>query len=213
MDPGESAFDIESVLECARETLSIRAQKILEKACVLELNVARVRGRLKGVNGTERFRSFIHLLRSRNYRAAFFHEYPVLFDVLTRQLDFVCTNTVQMLTHWMHDRAHIIETLFDGHDPGALLGWDTGLGDSHCGGRMVMALRLANGDRIIYKPRSLKADIGFARLLAWCNTQLPEQPLRAARTLDRGDHGWFSPSGTVTGAAPTLVVRPNLTHA
>jgi len=184
------AFDIEAVRACARDDLGARALGIIEKACLLELHIARLRGVLGGADSRARYRSFVRMLSGPRYARAFFRDYPVLLELLAIRIDFWRTNTHEIVARWLADRATVIEQIFGGSDPGRLLGWSGGMGDSHCGGRAVVTLRFESGRKMVYKPRSLKVDVGFNRLLDWCNEKLPDLPLRGARVIDRADYGW-----------------------
>ena len=45
------------------------------------------------------------------------------------------------------------------------------VGDSHRGGRSVGIVTFHGGDKIVYKPRSLRVDEHFQTLLAWANDE------------------------------------------
>ncbi|MBI4509843.1 MAG: type 2 lantipeptide synthetase LanM, partial [Deltaproteobacteria bacterium] len=64
-------------------------------------------------------------------------------------------------------------------------------GDQHAGGRRVVLLRFRSGDRLVYKPRSLKVDMHFQELLAFINGLESEAPFRTLAVLDRGPYGWM----------------------
>lgn len=66
-----------------------------------------------------------------------------------------------------------------------------GLSDPHARGRTVAVVEFAAGARVVYKPRSLRADAAFAGFLEWLSRAAPGlPPVRAVRTLDRGRYGW-----------------------
>ncbi|MBT8335280.1 MAG: DUF4135 domain-containing protein [Gemmatimonadetes bacterium] len=66
-----------------------------------------------------------------------------------------------------------------------------GLSDRHGGGRTVTEVRLSDGRRLAYKPRSTAPELLVARVLAWLAEGDPEVAVWAPRTLDRGTHGWM----------------------
>jgi hypothetical protein len=55
----------------------------------------------------------------------------------------------------------------------------TDLSDPHNGGRTVAIVESANGTRVVYKPRSLAADVAFAEFVCWMNAAGATPPLRA----------------------------------
>ncbi len=67
-----------------------------------------------------------------------------------------------------------------------------GLSDPHLGGRVVMIFACgARGQRLVYKPRDLRADAAYFRLLAALNTAGLRPRLRVAATLLRDHYGWM----------------------
>ena len=65
-----------------------------------------------------------------------------------------------------------------------------GLSDPHRGGRQVFAVTIANGRRLIYKPKDMGIDIAYNSLLTWLNTAGAPVTLRPLRVLDCHTHGW-----------------------
>jgi len=186
---GGASLDLLLLKRCAFDDASAVALTIIEKACLLELNIARVRG-LTGRDTRVRYGSFVRTLRSRAASRRFFREYPVLLELLALRLGRWRLNVREFVTAWTQDRALAITGLFDGTDPGRLVGWTGQLGDSHRGGRSVATLLFESGRKVVYKPRPLALDCGFVRLVEWCNRMSPCLPLRTARVVTRDAHGW-----------------------
>jgi type 2 lantibiotic biosynthesis protein LanM len=187
---GAGAFlDSAALRRCAFDDVSAVALSVIEKACLLELNIARLRG-LDGRDSRTRYASFVRTLRSRGGARRFFREYPVLLDLLATRLDGWRRHVQAFMRAWGQDRALLVASLLDSAEPGRLVGWSSALGDSHRGGRSVTTLLFEDGRKIVYKPRPLDAEAGFNRLVAWCNRQAPDAPLRTARVLARGAYGW-----------------------
>jgi type 2 lantibiotic biosynthesis protein LanM len=187
---GAAIFDLELALHQATQDICRLALYLIQKTCVLELHVAGVRGELAGDDSLARYRSFVARLSTTAGREALFREYPLLLEAVVTRLNMYQRNIVQFLGNLIADAEAIARDLRGGAQIGKLSSWTVGTGDSHRGGRAVMTLAFDDGSRLVYKPRSLRIDEGFSRLLDWCNAQLPECPLRAARVLDRGTHGW-----------------------
>jgi type 2 lantibiotic biosynthesis protein LanM len=187
---GAGLLDLDLALRQATRDICREALYLIQKTCLLELRVAAVRGELAGEDGAARYRAFVMRLSTAAGREALFREYPLLLDVVVTRLGMYRRNIVQFLTDLASDAQVIARDLRAGAPLGKLASWAGGAGDSHRGGRAVMTLAFDDGTRLVYKPRALRIDEGFNRLVDWCNTRLPECPLRAARVLDRGTHGW-----------------------
>ena len=187
---GSDAVDVGVAIQHAREHLLRHVAEIVEKTCILELRVAKLRGLLHGTTPQQRYRSFIALLATQAYRKTLFLEYPVLLETVATRLQFARESTLAFLTRLIADAASIGKHLFGDHAPLRIAQWKSGAGDSHRRGRSVVAVTFACGRKILYKPRSLGVDVAFAHVVDWVNGHLPERPLRTAKVLDRGDYGW-----------------------
>lgn len=67
----------------------------------------------------------------------------------------------------------------------------TGGGDTHDGARRVCLLTFEGGFRLVYKPRSVAGETGWAKLTGWLAEHSPLN-LPAAHAWDRGSHGWVA---------------------
>ncbi|MDH6136917.1 type 2 lantibiotic biosynthesis protein LanM [Kitasatospora sp. MAA4] len=179
------------------ESLARQAARTL----VLELNVARVNGRLLGDTPSKRFRHFLALAASREGLRALCHEYPVLARLLARTSLAAAEALTELLARFAADRADLVAALLSGAEPGALTAVRTA-GDGHRRGRSVAVLHFAGGDRVVYKPRSLRAHRHFTELVGWFNEQPGTPGLRTPALLDRPGYGW------VEFVAPQPCVSP-----
>ncbi|MFL6203687.1 MAG: type 2 lanthipeptide synthetase LanM family protein [Thermoanaerobaculia bacterium] len=184
--PGPVPFDPGSVHELLLLALPERMAGALSRTLALELNVARLEGRLRGRTAEERFRSFLDSLDM----AALFEEYPVLGRQAHHRADAWLDAGVELLEHLRADWPRLVETFAGGADPGPLTDLQGGLGDRHRG-REVLIATFASGLRVVYKPRSMSVDAHFQELLRWLNDQGQEPALRTVAVLDRGGHGWM----------------------
>lgn len=158
------------------------------RTLVLELNVARVEGRLVGDTPVERFSSFTVSLADPKVAQDLWDEYPVMARV-------VC----ERLRHWIDARLELVDRLMTDLPvlrASGLVGatWElraieVGAGDGHRRGRSVAIVVFDRG-RIVYKPRSLAIDLAYDRLLQWTNETVLRPGLRRLRTVDRGSYGW-----------------------
>ncbi len=66
------------------------------------------------------------------------------------------------------------------------------MGDRHADGRAVLALTFASGCHLVYKPRSLAAEVQFQTLQQWLNEVGTHPPLRSPRLVACGEnYGWM----------------------
>jgi type 2 lantibiotic biosynthesis protein LanM len=187
---GPLPFDPQSAHRLILQALPERLAGAVSRTLALELNVARLEGRLQGETAEERFRSFIETLLRPGAMAALFEEYPVLGRQVLHRADAWLDAGVEFLEHLAADWPRLVETFAAGADPGPLTELQGGIGDRHRG-REVLIATFASGLRVVYKPRSMSADRHFQELLAWLNDQGQEPPFRTVAVLDGGgDPGW-----------------------
>ena len=84
-----------------------------------------------------------------------------------------------------------IASAFDIHaSVSSLKALTTGLSDRHNGGRTVARLEFADGQSFIYKPRDVRPEVTWQRIVLWVNTTCALPALTAPRALSRGSYGW-----------------------
>jgi type 2 lantibiotic biosynthesis protein LanM len=160
------------------------------RTAVLELNVARLEGKLGGDTPEERFWSFVERLRQRDGVIALLEEYPVLARQLVVHLNHWADFSLEFLRHLCHDWEELRRTFAPDADPGVLTSLHGGMGDSHRDGRSVLIATFSSGFRIVYKPRSMALDLHFQELLRWLNARSNHPPFRTLTILDRETYGW-----------------------
>lgn len=127
---------------------------------------------------------------------------PALARLVGIRVELWICAMAELLRRYQRDRTEIVAGLFDGCDPGPLVGLEAGLGDSHDGFRTVAALTFAGGGRVVYKPRSIDVEAAWAGLVQWINTEAGEPRVRAQRVLPRRRYGWaefIAPGGAAEG--------------
>jgi type 2 lantibiotic biosynthesis protein LanM len=158
----------------------------------LRLNICRELGQLRGNTPEQRYRYFVEeILGAREGILDLFIEYPVLARLLSTSSESWLSATTEILARLEKDQAEISGCFFDNKPIGRISDIDSELSDSHCGHRTVSKLVFESGFQVIYKPRSLDAEILFQRILAWLNrTDLPLQSI-ILKTLPRDEYGWI----------------------
>ncbi|WP_439594926.1 DUF4135 domain-containing protein [Falsiroseomonas sp.] len=114
--------------------------------------------------------------------------------VLARLMARCCANWTAALTEMLDRLAEDAAILADflGTEPGPPEALETTDADPHDGGRMVVLLRFADHRRVVYKPRDLRLDLGFAVLLRdLCGRGLDLEGA-VPRCLPRQGYGWVA---------------------
>ncbi|WP_219339814.1 type 2 lanthipeptide synthetase LanM family protein [Luteimonas salinisoli] len=181
---GERAVVVEATREALRDVLHAKLGRLL----VLELNAARVTGRLRAATAGDRWREFLEISSRRAFWDDLSEHYPPLHARVETILDNRCAASVALARHWVRDREHLSALL--GGPPGAMLELRFGAGDSHRGGRTVAMIR-AEGGRTVYKPRSLAVDAALADFIAFvAERHAGAVTMRVPRSWSGADHGW-----------------------
>ncbi|MFD7702402.1 type 2 lanthipeptide synthetase LanM family protein [Streptomyces caelestis] len=162
------------------------------RTLVLELNVARVDGRLTGDTPAARFRAFLALTARRDGLSALLSEYPVLGRLLAQTCVNAADALTELLDRYTADRTKLVRTLLHGTDPGPLVSLRATAGDGHRHGRSTAVLTFADGSRAVYKPRPLTAHRHLNELVGWFDGQPDVPELRTVALLDRPGYGWLA---------------------
>lgn len=187
---GTEPFDPQTVGHLLYASLPYSLDEILGRTVVLEMQVARLTGKLPGKTPAERFQNFVSSLGEPERWRAFLQEYPVLARLLVEAVDRWVEVSTEILARLCADWWHICETFWPGEKPRRLRSVTGGVGDTHAGGRSVRILEFEGGQRLVYKPRPMGIDVRFRALLDWLNERgAPD--LRTAEVLDRGQYGWM----------------------
>ena len=180
--------EAEIVHAAAGLALRTNLHRKIARMLLVELNAARVDGRLAGDTPQARWDYFLGMTE----RPAFWDElalhYPTLMDRTGRLVANQAAAALLFARRWAAGRDSL-EVLL-GRPAGALTGLSFGAGDSHRGGFTVATLTCAGG-RLVYKPRSVAADRALGDFIAELEADLGEAlPIRVADTVDFADHGW-----------------------
>ena len=157
-----SARERDVITAATRESLYTVLHSKVSRLLVLELNAARVTGRLSGENSEQRWQQFLELSSQPSFWDDLASQYSSLWRIgaLVRKR---CMATLRFAQRWTADR-HRLERLCGG-DPGELNELNFGAGDSHLGGSTVAIVR-GEGWRVVYKPRSLAIDNALRGFIA-----------------------------------------------
>ncbi|MGX7826212.1 type 2 lanthipeptide synthetase LanM family protein [Actinokineospora sp. 24-640] len=183
---GLGAAERDAVLAGADAVLRQSVLRKVSRVLVLELNAARLTGRLTATDSAGRWTEFVERTCEPGFWDSIDAHYPALRPRLRTVIDNRVAAIRELATRFTADRAALVR--LTGVDPGELRAVSFGEGDSHRGGRSVAVLTCAAG-AVVYKPRSLGVDRALADLLA---AVLPDEPdpIRVPEVLIRDGYGW-----------------------
>jgi type 2 lantibiotic biosynthesis protein LanM len=185
---GLNARERDAITVATRESLYTVLHSKVSRLLVLELNAARVTGRLSGENSEQRWQQFLELSSRQSFWDDLGNNYPSLLrrvDAIVRKR---CMATLRFAQRWTIDRRRLKDLC--GSEPGELLELSFGAGDSHRGGATVAIVR-GEGWRIVYKPRSLAIDYTLRSFVAeLANDHAGGLSVRVPEVIDCGDYGW-----------------------
>lgn len=164
-------------------------QSMVGATLVLELNVARLQGQLVGETPQERYDDFVRSLRAPDVARVILDEYPLLARQVLLAIDQWVRFSLEFVGQLCADWKLLCETFALRNDD-MLVELTGGAGDRHADGRCVLLLRFDSGVRLVYKPKTLAAEVRFQELLVWCNERRATPALRSLQIVDRGNHGW-----------------------
>lgn len=178
-------------------------ERIVTPTLALELNIARLRGRLHGDTPEERFDYYAKMLARREYVEELATEYPMLFQLAEDRLALWVAVSLELIGRIAADWQDIVETFFRGESPGALESLRFPQRSTKRGGRAVVLLCFSSGARLVYKPRSLAVEARFQELLDWLGDSGFQPGFQRVKLLDRDSHGWMEwidPEGCASAA-------------
>ncbi|QLH25633.1 type 2 lanthipeptide synthetase LanM family protein [Streptomyces sp. Rer75] len=204
---GPLPAELDGLYEALRASVPVnRLAVLLKPTMILEINVARVQGRLaSGQTGDERYALFVDSLSTPEEQHRLWTEYPVLARCVAELLDGWVADRIRFARHLRDDLDALCGHLLSGDRPGGVAALRFGHGDVHRRGRSVCRVDFRDAPPVFYKPRSLAVDEQFTRLVHRFNEDSP-YALRTPRTLTRADHGWAEcvtarPCATAPGVA------------
>ncbi|GHG91001.1 lanthionine synthetase [Comamonas sp. KCTC 72670] len=186
---GLSSSERDVVVSATRESLYAQLTLKLGRLLVLELNAARVTGKLDAQDPEARWAQFLELSSRRAFWEGQAANYPTMLPRVERIVRNRVDAALRFAERWGQERPSL-SVLCQGRAVGELTGLSFGAGDSHRGGQTV-ALLQCGSERLVYKPRSVAIDAALGRFLSELKAR-HDGPLtiRVPEVVDRGTHGW-----------------------
>lgn len=182
LDGSEAAVLVDATRVVVLDAVRRKVNRLL----VLELNAARITGRLTAADPAGRWEEFVRTASEPAFWHGLTAHYPALVDRLLVVVANRCAAARALAVRFAADRDALRDLL--GVAAGLLLAVDIGAGDSHRGGHTVALLRCAGGT-VVYKPRPMEVDARLAELLTVL-TEGHESPIRVPKALVRDSYGW-----------------------
>ncbi|AEM87102.1 type 2 lanthipeptide synthetase LanM family protein [Streptomyces violaceusniger] len=171
--------------------LANRLLKISARTLILELNVARVDGKLRGDSPEHRYSFYAQgLLADDGYLAGLFAEYPVLGRSMVECARRWVVHVSEVLSRLVTDATELRAQGLIGPDARSLVDIDLDLGDNHEQGRSVAMLTFDDGGRLIYKPRSVATEALYSALSAAVNDYGPRHRSGNISVVEGDGYGW-----------------------
>lgn len=161
------------------------------RTLIQELHIARLSGILQGDTPGDRYQHYnTVLLNDKAYVESVFMMYPVLAKLMTEETTRFIEYHTEIITNLNKD-LNILQNEFN-REYLLLERISTGVGDTHSKGRSVSILYFGDGNKLIYKPRSLKIDTGFEKLMNWVHETNHTMNYKTTKSVDCGSYGWQS---------------------
>jgi type 2 lantibiotic biosynthesis protein LanM len=182
-----------ALAEAAEPAVTETVHRKVTRVLLLELNAARLAGRLSAEDPAERWTEFLAIADDPAFWRGLGKRYPTL----ERRLDTVMSRradaALALARRFAADRSALRALTAgsaDGADPGELCHVHFGAGDSHQGGQSVAILDFADA-KVVYKPRPVGVDVALSRLLGTVLAGVPAaERIRVPAVVVRDGYGW-----------------------
>lgn len=164
-----------------------------QRTLVLEVNIARMQGMLKGNSKTERFNYYVDtLLTDDEYLKSVYKEYSHLYKLLVTRCLWNFEFLVDILSNTKKNLNKIKSTILNTTEEIKIKFLSMSLGDSHNKGKTVSIIYFNNGRKIIFKPRSLELEEGFNEFIHYLNLKDSDvdSQLYKMKVINCGNYGF-----------------------
>lgn len=163
---------------------------VLTKSLVLEINIARVLGKLEGNSSEDRFNFYIeNFVKDKNELLKFYREYIVITKIITLRTKLLTNFFIELLKNFKKDYSELKAIFFNGQNF-KLRNIVMGAGDKHNGGKSVAKFTFNNGIILMYKPKSLEVSKQFYSLLGWFNNRNEKFNFYRYKIVSKDNYGW-----------------------
>lgn len=157
---------------------------------VFEISIAKSAHKLKGASSEEEYSYYNEeLLSDSAYWEDLLNAYPVLFRLVFECIDSCCDYYCQLIHHLNSDHSKIVEYILNGKEFNSITAVTADLSDSHHHGSSVAILSLDNGEKVVYKPRSLRGDKLFYNFVSKVSEHTALM-ITSPKIIDCSHYGW-----------------------
>lgn len=143
-------------------------KRITLRTLLLEMEICDEEGSLKGLTGEEKYACFEEdFLGNPDYLREVYDAYPLMYEGVLRTLGDFVRSIREAMERFAEDREGINSRFFQGNPCRNIQRIGGGGSDAHRRGRRVLILEADNGERLVYKPRSLGIDEKYTAFLGW----------------------------------------------
>ncbi|MEV5748151.1 type 2 lanthipeptide synthetase LanM family protein [Actinoallomurus sp. NPDC052308] len=186
--PGLAESERTAIREGTAAALYETAHRKVARVLILELNAARITGRLTAGDPAARWAEFAEMSSSPHYWESLTRHYPPLPSRMRTVLSGRSAAALALARRLAADRDAPARLL--GADPGPLSRVAFGAGDSHRAGHTVALLEFGAGT-VVYKPRPVSVDAVLGEMLAEIFRDVPEKArIRVPRVVPGDGYGW-----------------------
>lgn len=182
-----------AVPELTREVMDAylgQMKRITLRTLLLEMEICEEEGSLKGLTGEEKYACFEEdFLGNPDYLREVYDAYPLMYEGVLRTLGDFVRNIGEAMDRFAEDREGINSRFLQGNPCRNIQRIGGGGTDAHRHGRRVLILEADNGEKLVYKPRSLAIDEEYTAFLGWVFRGLGV-PFWWNCAWDRGSYGW-----------------------
>ena len=172
------------------EVYTKQMQRITIRTLIFEMELCEDEGKLIGVTIQERYRYYEEtFLKNPDYLKGIYKIYPQMYQGMMQILEDFIWNIDMLIDRFMEDREGINQNFFLNRPCKEISRIGGGSSDSHRQGSRVFILELDNGEKLVYKPRSLAVDEAYKRFLEWV-AQNVGMSFWWNLVWDRQEYGW-----------------------
>lgn len=161
------------------------------RVLIRETEIKRRKNELIGSNKKERFLYYTNnCLTDDNYILDLYNKYPIMFNIIKKKALSYVNFIIETLKNIERDYKDIKEKFNIDMLKDNLIDIKIGAGDEHNGGKSVIILVFENNKNIVYKPRNLKLDCRFNKLLKWVNSKGLTFDLKDIVLINKDNYGY-----------------------
>lgn len=172
------------------ENFTEQMRRITLRTLLFEMEISEEAGELTGDTDEEKYACFADAwLTNTKYLYELYKTYPVMYGNVMHYMENSVNNIWEVLERFDRDKDEINQRFWPNLSCTEIRCLEGCCSDPHRGGRQVYIIRMDNGERLVYKPRSLAVDSVYQNLLSWLFDGLGISSWQN-RIWDRGEYGW-----------------------